>query len=391
MDIERFRTSPLGSLLPIDGEHDGRRYEHFAFIPKPLPELVDLSPATYTLVSEADQALGELRANLRHIPNPRLLIRPALTKEAVATSALEGTYAPIADVLEADYVAERLTSPEVREIRNYVSAAQRAIDLIEEKPICLSLMSQLQGILVKGTRGETFDAGRLRERQVCIGQRGRSVEESRFVPPPPGDALIDGMDAWEKWVNLQRGMPVIVRAAMAHYQFETLHPFADGNGRLGRLLIALQLMQEGILEHPILNISPWFEPRRPEYQDHLLAVSATGDFDPWVAFFAEAIRARAEAASRTVLALLDVRQRFEDRLKKAGASGAITRLVPDLIGYPLIDVKDAQYMMGVSNQAANSVVARLVELGILRQANQGHYRRLFVCDEVYSIVYTDDV
>ncbi len=302
----------MGHLIPISGE-DGRlqrSFEHFAFIPTPLPTEIELSQRTYRLLSEADRALGAMDAKVELLPNPTLLVRPALTKEAVATSALEGTFAPLVDVFEADYVDSRRSSSEVREIRNYISAATEGLDMIGERPICLNLLADLQRILVQGTRGDSYDAGALRMRQVCIGDEGLGIEGSRFVPPPPGDELRGGMDAWEKWINADLDIPLLVKAALGHYQFETLHPFSDGNGRLGRLVVTLQLIAEGALKFPILNLSPWLEPRRTRYIDHLLAVSETGDFDPWVAFFAEAVRARADAASKTISSLLSTTTRL---------------------------------------------------------------------------------
>ena len=283
MQVDRFKNSPAGRLTPIEG-HDRRLdqdFQHFAFIPNPLPPAIPLSQRTLRLLSEADRAVGALDAMTRLFPRPNLLVRPALTKEAVATSALEGTFAPLVDVLEADYVDDRKKSAEVREVQNYVRAAQRGLQLIKSLPICMRLARQLQKILVRGTRGDEYDAGEIRDRQVCIGDRGLGIEKSRFVPPPPGDELKTGIKEWESWINADDDIPLLVKAAVGHYQFETLHPFSDGNGRIGRLLITLQLVSAGVIEYPILNLSPWLEPRRDAYTDHLLEVSATGDFDPW--------------------------------------------------------------------------------------------------------------
>jgi len=386
--VERFRKSPIGRVVPVSG-HDARldvRYDHFAYVPHPLPENVELSQSTYFLLSEADRALGGLDAKTGLLPNPRLLVRPALTKEAVATSALEGTFAPLSDVLEADYVKPAHTSSEVREVRNYIDAAILSLDLIARKPICVSMLSELQQILVHGTRGDSYDSGQLRERQVCIGDEGLGIEDSRYVPPPPGDLLRQGMDDWEKWVNTDRDMPLLVKAALAHYQFEALHPFSDGNGRLGRLVVTLQLIQAEALEYPILNLSTWLEPRRNSYIDHLLEVTTTGDFDPWVAFFAKAVKARADVASETISRLLEIRQDFLGILQSQGCRGSIVNLAGDLIGYPILDVGGAQALTGVSYQSANSAVARLVELGILAEVTGRNYGRVFRCERVFNAI-----
>jgi cell filamentation protein, protein adenylyltransferase len=386
VQVDRFQASPIGRLVPISG-HDGRLgrdFNHFAFVPEPLPTRIALSQATYSLLSEADRALGGLEAKTGLLPNPQLLVRPALTKEAVATSALEGTYAPLEDVLEAEYVKSAVS--EVREVRNYIAAATRGLEIIPKKPICVSVLSELQKILVRGTRGDSYDAGQLRTRQVCIGDEGLPIEDSRFVPPPPGDELIRGMDDWEKWINDDFEMPVLVKAALAHYQFETLHPFSDGNGRLGRLVITLQLMQERVLSFPILNLSIWLEPRRSQYMDHLLNVSATGGLDRWVAFFAEAVKARARAGSETISLLLSVKEELVNQVQSYGYRGSAVTLAGDLIGYPVLDVRQAQRMLGISYQAANSAVGKLEELGILREVSGGNYGRVFRCQRVFDVI-----
>jgi Fic family protein len=388
VQVDRFESSPIGKLVPISGTDVrlGQTYEHFAFVPDPLPATVDLTQRTYKLLSEADRAVGGLNAKAQLLPNPSLLVRPALTKEAVATSALEGTFAPLSDVLEAEYVSEGKRSAEVREIQNYVRAAHRGIELAKTLPICLNLIAQLQEILVHRTRGDSNDAGRLRERQVCIGNEGAGIEDSRYVPPPPGSTLTTGVDDWEKWVNAEDDLPLLVKAALAHYQFEALHPFSDGNGRLGRLIVTLQLMEAGVLDYPILNLSPWLEPRRTAYIDRLLEVSATGDFDPWISFFAQAVKARALAATSAIQQLLEVSTEFQSTVRQDGAKGRVIDLAGDLIGFPVLDVADAAKLLGVTYPAANSAVHRLVRLGILREVTGGTYGRIFRCERVYQIL-----
>jgi len=353
-------------------------------VPDPLPATVSLAAATYKLISEADRALGALDALVDRLPNPVVLIQPSLAREAVSTSALEGTYAPYADVLEAQYGDGKEATAEVREVQNYVRAALTGLKFIEQRPICLNVVSTLQGILVKGTRGDAYDAGRLRERLVCIGDRGRGIEQSRVVPPPNGDVLINGVSDWEKWINSDQEMPVLVKVALGHYQFETLHPFSDGNGRIGRLVITLQLIEEKVLKHPVLNLSPWLEPRREDYIEHLLKVSESGDFDPWVRFFAEAVKARAVAAANTIDRLIGFSQEVIETMRKAGARGTVHDLAVNIIGYPIMTVPQVQADLGVSYPTANSAVRRLEEAGFLREMTGSNYGRRYICDRVYD-------
>jgi Fic family protein len=268
-----------------------------------------------------------------------------------------------ADVLEAQYADSTESSAEAREVQNYVRAALHGLKLIEKKPIFLNVVTELQSILVKSTRGDAYDAGRLRDPLVCIGDRGRGIEQSRFVPPPNGAILKNGISDWEKWINGDQEMPTLVKVALGHYQFETLHPFSDGNGRIGRLIITLQLIEEGIIAHPILNISPWLEPCRDDYIDHLLSVSRTGEFDPWVRFFTEAVKARAVAAADAIGRLMRFSTEVTEAMKKAGARGAVYDLAVNLIGYPVMTVPEVQEVLGVSYPTANSAILKLAEAG----------------------------
>jgi Fic family protein len=327
-------------------------------------------------------ALGRLDAATNRLPNPRLLVRPALRLEAVSTSALEGTYATLTDVLEGDFVEETRRSAEVAEVLNYVRATETALEQIKERPISFNLIAELQQILVRGTRGDSYDAGRLRERHVLIGPDNCRVSEARFIPPPHGDLLRDGVSDWEKWINAEDSIPLLVKVAAGHYQFETLHPFSDGNGRLGRLIAVLQLIYNGALRYPLLNISPWFERRRNQYQDHLLRVSQTGEIDSWITFFCSAVLDQAVDAFRRIERLIAVREEMIQTLRQARVRGTSRSIVDGLIGFPVVTVRAMTTVHHVSYQAANTAVARLVELGILREATGRTYDRVFVCDAV---------
>ncbi|UOZ09382.1 Fic family protein [Amycolatopsis sp. WQ 127309] len=388
MQVEDFKDSPVGRLTPISGtdSRTRRTFDHFAFVPDALPSEIPLGQATYNVLSKADRAIGGLNARLSQLPNPSLLVRPALTQEAMSTSALEGTYAPLADVLEAQYGNTDHLSSEVREIRNYVSAADRGLELIRTHPICLRVVAELQRVLVDRTRGDSYDAGQLRDRLVCIGDRGRGIEQSRFVPPPHGDALIEGVSDWEKWINRVDDIPILVKAAMGHYQFETLHPFSDGNGRIGRLTITLQLIAAGVLDYPVLNLSPWLEPRRDDYIDHLLRISKTGQYDGWVSFFAEAVTVRSEAAIQTIEDLMSFREEVLFDLREKKFTGVVTQLGGDLIGYPIVSVNDVKEIYNVAYPTANNAVAKLCEAGYLKELTGRSYGRLFVCDRVYDVI-----
>jgi Fic family protein len=337
-------------------------------------------------MGQADRALGALTARIRLLPAPDLLVRAALRKEAKDTSALEGTFAHLDEVLKADYVDPPKRSNEVREIMNYVEAATTAMEMVQSLPICRRLLEPIQGIIVRGTRGDGYDAGKLRERQVHIGEEGTPIEESRFVPTPPGDALISGFEDWEEWLNRQDDLPLIAKLAMSHYQFETLHPFSDGNGRLGRLIITLQLIAADELEYPVLNLASWFEPRRTAYIDALRDLTLTGDFDSWIALFATAVRDRSRSAVLTIDALLNYRDSIVEKAHEQRIRGITTEVADVVIGNPVISVSEFAHRRGVAYNTAKSNIDKLVQLGAYREVTGTEYGRIYFAERVARLI-----
>jgi Fic family protein len=386
MDLDKLRDSPVGALVPISG-YDSRfdeEYDYFAYVPDPLPAELPLDAATYAAVIDATAAMARADQAASLLPNPVLLARPATRREAVSTSALEGTYAALSDVFEADFLdADQVTSS-VSEVRNYVTAAERAYELVDQgQPISIRMLEDLQRALLRGTPSDGPHAGSVRTTQVFVGVGTRRVDSARLVPPPADHRLTDGLLAWQTWVRESgSAIPTVIRVAAAHYQFETLHPFHDGNGRLGRLVMALQLMIAGDLRYPVLTISPWLEQNRTEYQDGLLGVSQTGEWDSWVRFISAAVHAEALEVIARVDKLVALRQTFRTTLK--GAKGVSLRIADDLIGYPMITASLAAELYDVSYQAANTAIAKLVDRGILRQRTAGRYDRIFQCDAVLA-------
>ncbi len=374
MDLEGLRQSPIGRLVPISGPdgRTGEHYDYFAYLASPLPPSIELSSGTWTVVARAEAALARLDQAARQIPEPGLLRRPALRREAQSTSAMEGTFAPFEDVLASDIEDRAELSLEMREILNYVVAAEEAFSWIGDRPVTSGLMAGLQRILVQGTPGEYSDAGRLRDRQVFIGPKDAPIADARFVPAPHGDQLATGFEDWIRWVNgAHADMPAVVQAALAHYQFETLHPFSDGNGRIGRLLVVLQLMQLGVLTHPILVVSPWFEARREAYQDELLSLSQSGRWDGWVNFFATGVASAATTTHDRVDSLLGWQERTLRHVREAGVSGVAERVAGELLGAPILRARHVAQRHQVSHQGAMNALRRLAELGVVDERMRG--------------------
>jgi len=391
MEVERFRDSPVGDLVPISGSdpRSGETYEHWAFVPHPLPDQLELASGTVDAVADAALALGRLDQAGVQLPNARLLRRPTLRREAQSTSALEGTYAALTDVLAADLDVAAPRTPELREILNYVTAAEHAYSWVtgDGRQISRGLLCEIHTLLMAGIDTGQSEPGSLRDIQVVIGAGGR-VEDARFVPPPPGHHLETGLSDLFDWLHRpqRRAARAVVDSALAHYQFETLHPFHDGNGRIGRLMIVLQFLSSGVLTEPLFTVSPWFEARRSSYQDELLNVSATGDFDRWIRFFCEGVRAQAEASAAKITDLLAFQQHATATTRGGGRHNLSVDIASDLIERPILTVTDARDRYDVSFPAANNAIAKLVELGLLSEITGRTQDRVFRADEVVRIL-----
>lgn len=390
MDVSRLGSSPIGTLVPISGfdPRTQRDYHTHAFLPAHLPkDLGSLSTRTHMVVAEAASWVARADQAVNELPNPELLARLAILREARSTSAIEGTYVGMEDVLKADFEDASDISSDVEEVRNYIKVAELATDEIKDRPATVALLEYLQGILVSGTPSQTAQAGHVRTTNVFIGVKNANVEDARFVPCPHGYQLSDGLLNWEGWINdTSPSMHLMVRMAIGHYQFETLHPFNDGNGRLGRLVMLLQLMMAGELAHPVVALSPWLEARRHEYQDQLFEVSVTGDFEPWIQFICAAATAQAKEAVDRIRTLVELKKRLLATLYSAKSSGVTLRIAEDLIGYPMLTITWASKRYGVTYQAASNAVNKLVELGLLRQWGEGNYGRMFINDEALQVL-----
>lgn len=384
----RLSASPIGRLVPVVGPDPATReiVEGHAYLADPLPRGLTLSTATWTRINAATAALARLDGAARLIPAPSLLRRPALRREAQSTSALEGTYAPFADVLAANSEDRQHMTAELYEVLNFEAMAELAFSWPEERPLTLGMLNALQRELVQGTASELSDAGGLRDRIVVIGAPGHGFDDARFVPAPPGDQLRAGVEQLLEWIASPPDWPTVVHAAMTHYQFETLHPYSDGNGRLGRLLIIVQLLRGALIREPLLVVSPWFEQRREQYQDALLLLSVYGDWDSWIAFFAEGVAASATESQRKVERLVALQSAMRVRVQAAGKRGVSERLAADLVGLPFVTRGEVASRYALSGQGAINAIKTLVDLGILEpteiRTNRG---ALYVAREVVDI------
>ena len=397
MNPALFQNSPSGELVAITGSTDGADWEHHAFLPHPLPdESPDLSGKAYRSVADARAALAGLDATAARLPNPRLFRHAALRLEAQSTAALEGTFEPVAKVLAAQ--ADQPSDAEnasMREVLNYVHVAETAFAWeAEGRPWSASALSQLHTELLRGTSSERDHAG-VRAIQVVIGRRDDAapneipVRAARFVPPPPGPDLQARLTAVLDWMGRGRHGDIdpVVGAAMVHYGFEALHPFHDGNGRLGRLLIVVNLLRWEVLSEPTLTVSPWFEARRQAYYDALLGVSTQGDWSTWVAFFADGLTYAVTQTQARMLALADVRAELKERIAQSRLRTANAHALVDLaISSPTFTVRHAATHLNMQNPGASKLIDSLVDLGLLAPIDERTYGRRFHAPAVLRVL-----
>lgn len=341
-------------------------------------------------IGRATAALGRVDALGTNIPNPDLLRRPTIRREAQSTSALEGTYERLETVLAADYEvgeSKHGFNETMREVLNYLDAANHGILSVQEgRPISRSLTRELQQLLVAGTSSDGPQAGDVRSTQVFIGANTRRIEDARFVPMPPGQQLDSELNALFDWwaARADPGL-MVLDAAMFHYQFETLHPFTDGNGRIGRLLILLQLMRRGMLRQPLLSISPWFERRRSQYQDLLLGVSTNGAWEDWSMFFCQGIEESADDAYDRILELTAIRDKYRTLTSSYG--GTTRRLAESLIASPYVSVPAVERRLQVSRSSASNAIRNLVdEQALTPMTDSGSRAVMYVALDVLNAV-----
>jgi Fic family protein len=388
VDESRLSESPIGQLVPISGT-DARfgDYHCAAFYPDPLPDDINLSMTTVSELSRASASLARLDQACVPLKEPGLLIRPALFREALDTNALEGTYGQLSELLEARLPGAAVASAETREILGYVNAAQNAFEAVKTQRISLSVIKEAQAEMFKGSDDPPTDVGSIRTHQVWIGpDKHSTIHEARFVPLPGDDRLNAALDAWIEWIEKQSDWPPVLRAALSHYQFETLHPFGDGNGRIGRLLITLQLLQLGAISNPAVTVSPWFLRHRSEYQDGLFELSCTGDWNPWIQFFCKAISSQCDAVMIGATALAFWLESSRARVNEHKWAGAIYDVLDALTQWPMTSVTDIAQRFEMSHTAASNIVGHLEEIGVLAEMTGRNYGRQFGATDVMRIV-----
>lgn len=342
-----------------------------AFIPVSLPPdpPIELSPELQALLSSASYAVGRLDGAVLTLPNPDLFVFMYVRKEAVLSSQIEGTQSSLQNLLAAE---ARLNDPgapaDVGEVVNYVRAMNRGLSRLADLPVSTRLMREIHGVLMEGVRGGKLAPGELRTSQNWIGPAGCTLSEAVFVPPPPHE-VPHALAELERFLHSDSSLPVLLQVALAHAQFESIHPFLDGNGRIGRLLITFLLTERKLLSRPVLYLSHYFKRYRAEYYERLQAVRDAGDWEGWLAFFLRGVAEVSNEATQTAAAILRMREEYRNHIteKLGRAAGNGHRIMEKLFGRPIVTVASVREWLGCTAAGANNLVNRLVAIGLLRE------------------------
>jgi Fic family protein len=384
MKASDFSGDSWGRLARIAGGYE-------AFVPRPLPPPMESTWALTSALSRADRALAELAGAASALPNPHVLIAPFVRREAVLSSQIEGTQASLSDLFFFESGRAFAKSPgaappaDVREVANYVTALDYGLARVETLPVSLRLLRELHERLMQGIGGAGVTPGEFRTRQNWIGPPNSRLDDAVFVPPPVS-AMERCLHDFEVFIHASTDLPALVRIALVHYQFEAIHPFIDGNGRIGRLLISLLLCSEGLLSQPLLSLSAFLEHHRNDYYRLLLDVSRKGSWSAWIEFFLAGVEEQSRDAIRRTKALLDLRQRYRAQFESARSSALLLKLVDGLLETPVLTIPQAAKRLKITHRAATMNVMKLVAAGVVAEITGRGRNRVFVARGILGVL-----
>lgn len=362
-----------------------------AFVPPPLPPAIEPSWRLLNVLSEADRAISELAGKARNLPNPNLLVSSFIRREAVLSSRIEGTQTSYPDLLLHE-VAEsappppgRTTPDDAREVSNYVWALEYGLSRLESLPISLRLIREIHARLMEGARGGEEKPGEFRRTQNWIGPPGCRLKEATYVPPPPPQ-MHESLDRLEKFIHSESHFPPLIKQALVHYQFEAIHPFRDGNGRVGRLLISLMLCSDGILTKPLLYLSAYFEKNRNDYYRLLLEVSQRSSWGRWIEFFLTGVREQSHDALWRTDRLLTLWVDYRGRVISARSSSLLLQMVDDLFTSPVTTIPGTARRLKITQRSASLNIQRLVEAGVLTEVSGRQRYRIYMCQGIIEAI-----
>jgi len=360
---------------------------YWAFVPNPLPPEINYDRELIRLLSEADRLLGELSGTGSLLRNPYLLIAPYIRREAVASSRIEGTQASLSDLFFFEAAeSEEQKVPDVLEVRNYVKAMEYGLKRLKDLPISSRLISEIHGILMEGVRGEHLTPGEFRRSQNWIGSPGGLLNEATYVPPPV-EEMHQALSDWEKYLHSNPEETTLIQCALLHYQFEAIHPFLDGNGRIGRLLITFFLCERGYLTQPLLYLSAFFERFRHEYYSRLLDVSKKGEWWKWIEFFLRGVVSQSKDALSDAKKILGLHVEYQTKLEKTKKiPSSAHRLIDEIFLNPVISISDLSRKWKLPFNSVKTGVLRLVKIGILKEMEGRKKNKLYIASELMNLL-----
>ena len=363
----------------------GTDFEYQYFLPNQLPERIDFKdPNIALLLEDATQKLGELNAYAKLVPDVEFFIKMHEVKEATESSKIEGTRTEIDEAVmeEEDINPER--RDDWQEVQNYIKAMRFSINELDKVPLATNLLKRTHRILISGVRGEHKTPGEVRRTQNWIG--GATIRDAHFVPPLPEDvdSLLSDLDHY--WNDRALTTPLLIKAGISHYQFETIHPFLDGNGRLGRLIIVLFLMEKKKLSKPILYLSDFFAKHRSKYYEALDAVRERNDIEHWIKFFLVAVAETADRSCKTLQMIIDLKSKNNDKILSLGKRAPIaSRLLNQMYSAPIMTIRQITETLNITSTSANILVRSLMDLGILTELTGFARNRLFAYSEYMEL------
>jgi len=377
MDPKSFTTSLAGDVRKTPTGY-------WTFVPRPLPPNIQYTPELSLLLSQADAALSELSGMGRYLSNPDLLIAPYVKREAVASSRIEGTQADLSDLLLDEIEPKHTPSgSDVLEVRNYVAALNRGLRQLDKLPLAGRLVRDLHKVLMQHVCGQERTPGEFRRTPNWIGTPGSTLMTATYVPPPPDPEMHECLKHWEVFVNQRGTMPELVQCALIHEHFEAIHPFLDGNGRIGRLLITLFLIERERLSKPLLYLSSYIEQSKSTYYDLLQRIRTHGDWPAWLQYFLTAVRDTARSAIEQSRSILKLRDEF--RAKLAKQHRALT-LLDELFINPYTTVARAAERLGVTAPTARKTISLLEKGGMLSEATGAKWGRVWLARPILKLV-----
>jgi Fic family protein len=366
---------------------DAGGYQHFVPAPLPPSPPLQVDAELMTLLSRADQALGRLDGIIGTVPDPDLFVAMYVRQEAVLSSQIEGTQSTLEDLLSIELEPGRGREGDVSEIVNYVSAMNYGLERLPDFPLSLRLIREIHGELLRSGRGAASRAGEFRNQQNWLGAGRVPIERATYVPPPVPDMLA-ALDDFERFLHQDQGLPDLLYVGLAHAQFETIHPFFDGNGRVGRLLITFLLMHRGALHRPLLYLSVYLKENRAEYYDRLSAVRRRGDWEGWLKFFLRGVDETAQDATTTAQRIFELRENHRTQVmdQQLGPNGL--KLLSLLFRSPIVNVKFVRERIDVTFATANKLIARFEDLGLVREITGQRRSRRFAYEPYLRLFHT---